>query len=78
MSRFLWFTVIVIIVYSTEMNLLHKRSGAQAQLEMFQNDLKDKETAINQMISTHEDAITALLGHMPKDDLRESVDSFIR
>ncbi|XP_005102891.1 DNA repair protein RAD50 [Aplysia californica] len=63
---------------NTEMNQLHKQSGAQAQLEMFGADLQEKEATIGRLRATHEESITSLLGDMPGDEfLRESVDAYI-
>lgn len=62
---------------NTEMNQLHKQSEAQTQLTMFKEDQEMKQATVDRLQNSHEDSIKALLGHMPVEDLRLSMQTYI-
>ncbi|CAL1536604.1 unnamed protein product [Lymnaea stagnalis] len=62
---------------NSEMNRLSKQSGIQTQLDMLIANQEEKEATIERLRKLHEDNIMSLLGHVPLDNLRESVSDYI-
>ncbi|XP_059141794.1 DNA repair protein RAD50-like [Physella acuta] len=62
---------------STELNKITKQSGIQTQLDMLIANQQEKESTIERLRNEHKDSIESVLGHIPMDNLRESVSDYI-
>ncbi|KAH9508246.1 DNA repair protein rad50 [Bulinus truncatus] len=62
---------------NSELNRLNKQSNIQTQLDMLKSNQQEKESTIERLRQEHEESIISLLGHIPLDNLRESVGDYI-